>query len=125
MKTILLVEDRPELREMLVTALQRMSYAVLPAANSTEALVAIARQKFSLVLTDLKLPDGSGMDVLKAAVEANREIPVVIMTAFGGVPEAVAAVREGAFDFIQKPIDLDQLKDLLTKAIGTTEPTMM
>jgi two-component system, NtrC family, response regulator PilR len=125
MKTILLVEDRSELREMLVTALQRMSYAVLPAANSTEALVAIARQKFSLVLTDLKLPDGSGMDVLRAAVEANREIPVVIMTAFGGVPEAVAAVREGAFDFIQKPIDLDQLKDLLTKAIGTTEPTMM
>lgn len=117
MDSILLVEDKSELREMLATALQRMSYAVLPAANCNEALLAIARQRFTAVLTDLKLPDGNGMDVLRAAVEADASVPVVIMTAFGGVAEAVAAIRDGAYDFIQKPIDLEHLKHLLARAI--------
>lgn len=117
MDSILLVEDKSELREMLATALQRMSYAVLPAANCNEALLAIARQRFTAVLTDLKLPDGNGMDVLRAAVEADTSVPVVIMTAFGGVAEAVAAIRDGAYDFIQKPIDLEHLKHLLARAI--------
>ncbi len=117
MDSILLVEDKSELREMLSTALQRMSYAVLPAANCNEALLAIARQRFTAVLTDLKLPDGTGMDVLHAALDADPSVPVVIMTAFGGVTEAVAAIRDGAYDFIQKPIDLEHLKHLLARAI--------
>jgi DNA-binding NtrC family response regulator len=117
MDSILLVEDKSELREMLATALQRMGYAVLPAASSTEALVAVARQRFTAVLTDLKLPDGTGMDVLAAAIEADPSVPVIIMTAFGGVTEAVAAIRNGAYDFIQKPIDLEHLKHLLARAI--------
>jgi DNA-binding NtrC family response regulator len=117
MDSILLVEDKTELREMLATALGRMGYEVSPAAGVTEALGALRRQRFSAVLTDLKLPPGSGMDVLRAALEADSGTPVVIMTAFGSIAEAVSAMRDGAYDFIQKPIDLEHLKHLLARAL--------
>ena len=117
METILLVEDKAELREMLATALARMEYEVTPAADVAEALSALRRQRFSAVLTDLKLPKGTGMDVLRAALEADAAMPVVLMTAYGGVAEAVAAMRDGAFDFIQKPIDLEHLRHLLARAL--------
>ncbi len=117
METILLVEDKAELREMLATALARMEYEVTPAADVAEALSALRRQRFSAVLTDLKLPKGTGMDVLRAALEADAAMPVVLMTAYGGVAEAVAAMRDGAYDFIQKPIDLEHLRHLLARAL--------
>ncbi len=117
MDSILLVEDKAELREMLATALGRMGYEVAPAASVPEALSALRRQRFSAVLTDLKLPAGSGMDVLRAALEADSGMPVVIMTAFGSIAEAVSAMRDGAYDFIQKPIDLEHLKHLLARAL--------
>jgi DNA-binding NtrC family response regulator len=117
METILLVEDKAELREMLATALTRMGYEVTPAAGLPETLAALRRQRFSAVLTDLKLPKGTGMDVLRAALDADASTPVVLMTAYGGVAEAVAAMRDGAYDFIQKPIDLEHLKYLLAHAI--------
>ncbi|MDP9266960.1 MAG: sigma-54 dependent transcriptional regulator [Acidobacteriota bacterium] len=117
MDSILLVEDKPELREMLTTALGRMQYDVTPAADLAAALGHLHRQRFSLVLTDLKLPTGSGMDVLKAAHAADRDTPVIMMTAFGTVPQAVEAMKHGAYDFIQKPIDLDHLQRLVGRAI--------
>ncbi|MCI0402013.1 MAG: sigma-54 dependent transcriptional regulator [Acidobacteria bacterium] len=117
MDSILLVEDKAELREMLVTALARMGYEVSPAAGVPDALAALRRRRFSAVLTDLKLPAGSGMDVLRAALEADSGLPVVIMTAFGSIAEAVSAMRDGAYDFIQKPIDLEHLKHLLGRAL--------
>ncbi|MGH8631616.1 MAG: sigma-54-dependent transcriptional regulator, partial [Burkholderiales bacterium] len=117
MDSVLLVEDKTELREMLATALARMGYEVAPAASVGEALSALRRQRFSAVLTDLKLPAGSGMDVLRAALEADSGMPVVIMTAFGSIAEAVSAMRDGAYDFIQKPIDLEHLKHLLARAL--------
>ena len=117
METILLVEDKAELREMLATALRRMEYEVTPAASLAEALTALRRRRFSAVLTDLKLPQGTGMDVLRAALQADAATPVVLMTAYGGVAEAVAAMRDGAYDFIQKPIDLEHLRHLLARAI--------
>src|SRR5690242_3163561 len=107
MESILLVEDRAEVRQMLVTALERMGYKVVPTPGVGEALSQLARRRFSAVLTDLRLPSGSGMDVLKSAQESDVAMPVVIMTAFGSIAEAVAAMREGAFDFIQKPVDLE------------------
>ena len=117
MDSILLVEDKAELREMLETALRRMGYEVAAAANLAQALSALERQPFSAVLTDLKLPTGSGMDVLKGALAADPAIPVVLMTAYGTISDAVAAMRDGAFDFIQKPIDLEYLQHLLARAI--------
>jgi len=117
MASILLVEDKDELREMLTHALRRMDYVVTPAAQVAEALAALERQHFSAVLTDLKLPSGTGMDVLRAALEADAALPVIMMTAYGSIQDAVAAMREGAYDFIQKPIDLAHLKHLLARAI--------
>jgi DNA-binding NtrC family response regulator len=117
METILLVEDKAELREMLVHALTRMQFLPVPAANLDEALLQLRKQRFSAVLTDLKLPAGSGLDVLKAALDDDPTVPVVIMTAYGTIPQAVSAMREGAYDFIQKPIDLDHLEQILTRVI--------
>jgi DNA-binding NtrC family response regulator len=117
METILLVEDKTELREMLLQALGRMGYQVSAAANASAAASELRAQRFSAVLTDLKLPDGTGMDVLGAAREADTALPVVIMTAYGTIAEAVSAMREGAYDFIQKPIDLEHLRHLLGRAI--------
>src|SRR5689334_4426186 len=117
MDAILLVEDRAELREMLVQALQRMGYATVPAGNVVEATTHLAQRHFAAGLTDLKLPDGSGMDVLAASQASDPAMPVVIITAFGSVSDAVAAMKNGAYDFIQKPVDLDHLEHLLGRAI--------
>lgn len=117
METILLVEDKAELREMLVQALRRMQFEPTEASSAEEAKEHLADQRFSAVLTDLKLPAGSGLEVLKAALEADAAIPVVIMTAYGTVSQAVEAMRQGAYDFIQKPIDLEHLKHLLQRAV--------
>jgi DNA-binding NtrC family response regulator len=117
MESVLLVEDKPELREMLHTALTRMGYEVTPAGDLGPAATFLQARRFSVVLTDLKLPSGTGMDVLRAALDADAALPVVIMTAFGSIAEAVSAMRAGAYDFIQKPIDLDHLQHLLARAI--------
>ncbi|HUS19346.1 MAG TPA: sigma-54 dependent transcriptional regulator [Terriglobales bacterium] len=117
METILLVEDKAELREMLQHALTRMDFRPVATASVDEALHELRTQRFSAVLTDLKLPPGSGLNVLAAALEEDPNLPVIIMTAHGTIPDAVAAMREGAYDFIQKPIDLAHLKHLLTRAI--------
>lgn len=117
MDSILLVEDKTELREMLTTALGRMGYEVSSAADAPQAMTLLATQRFAAVLTDLKLPGGSGMDVLRAALDNDATLPVVLMTAFGSVQQAVQAMRDGAFDFIEKPIDLDHLQQLLARAI--------
>lgn len=117
MDSILLVEDRADVRQMLMTALERMGYDAVAASTAEEAATRIAQRKFSAVLTDLRLPGGSGMDVLRAAQESDAAMPVVIMTAYGSIADAVAAIREGAFDFIQKPVDLDHLHHLLQRAI--------
>jgi DNA-binding NtrC family response regulator len=117
METILLVEDKAELREMLTHAIQRMELEPVPAADLEEALQQLRSQRFSVVLTDLKLPAGNGIDVLKAALVDDPSLPVIIMTAFGTIAQAVDAMRQGAFDFIQKPIDLNHLNHLLKRAI--------
>ena len=117
MDSILLVEDKAELREMLTTALERMGYEVCTAPDAPPAITLLATRRFSAVLTDLRLPNGSGMDVLKAALDNDATQPVVLMTAYGSVQQAVQAMRDGAFDFIEKPIDLDHLQQLLSRAI--------
>jgi DNA-binding NtrC family response regulator len=117
METILLVEDKTELREMLVHALERMNFSPVPVSGVEEALLQLRSQRFAAVLTDLKLPTGSGLDILKAALDDDPSVPVIVMTAYGTIAQAVAAMREGAYDFIQKPLDLDHLQQILTRAI--------
>ena len=121
MARLLVVEDRDSLRRMLERALAGEGHAVTTAADLPGAERALAgAEPFDLVLTDLKLPAGSGLDVLASSRRRRAETPVVVMTAFGSVPAAVEAMKRGATDFLEKPVDLDLLgvrvDELLAKA---------
>jgi DNA-binding NtrC family response regulator len=114
---ILLVEDRDSLREMLKLALQAGGHLVLEAADEMQACEILKQARPALVLTDLKLPRGDGFGVLRAARQCDPDIPVVLLTAYGGVPDAVRAMREGALDFLAKPIDPDHLRMIVARAL--------
>jgi DNA-binding NtrC family response regulator len=121
MDPLLLVEDKNELRAMLRKALERSGYAVEEAPDGAAAIQKIRARRYLLVITDLKLPGASGLEVLRAAKNADATIPVLLLTAFGSVEEAVTAMKDGAFDFLQKPVDLDHLKLLVQRAARQQE----
>jgi DNA-binding NtrC family response regulator len=121
MEPILLVEDKAELRAMLRKALERAGYTVEEAPDGNSAIEKVRARRYLLVLSDLKLPGNSGIDVLREARKAEPTLPVILVTAYGSVEEAVTAMKEGAFDFIQKPVDLDHLKLLLERAAKQQE----
>jgi DNA-binding NtrC family response regulator len=114
---ILIVEDKESLRTMLRTTLESRGYAADEAGDAYEARKRLSAFRYLVVLTDLKLPAGSGLDVLQAAREADADTPVVVMTAFGTVEEAVRAMKLGAADFLTKPVDTDHLLLLLDRAV--------
>src|SRR3979411_694251 len=121
MEPLLLVEDKPELRPRLRKALERGGYAVDEAPDGTAAIQKVRARRYLMVITDLKMPGASGLDVLRESKNADATIPVILLTAFGSVEEAVAAMKEGAFDFLQKPVDLDHLKLLVQRAARQQE----
>jgi DNA-binding NtrC family response regulator len=121
MEPVLLVEDKAELRAMLRKALERTGYTVEEAPDGNVATEKLRKRRYLLVLTDLKLPGNSGLDVLREARRVDPTLAVILMTAYGSVEEAVTAMKEGAFDFIQKPVDLDHLKLLLERAARQQE----
>jgi len=121
MEPVLLVEDKVELRAMLRKALERSHYLVEEAPDGRAAIDKVRSRRYLLVLSDLKLPGNSGIEVLREARRAEPTLPVIIMTAYGSVDEAVTAMKEGAFDFIQKPVDLDHLQLLLERAARQQE----
>jgi DNA-binding NtrC family response regulator len=121
MEPVLLVEDKPELRAMLRKALEKGGYSVDEAPDGNCAIDKVRNRRYQVVLTDLKLPGSSGIDVLREARRAEPTLPVILVTAYGSVEEAVTAMKEGAFDFVQKPVDLDHLKLLLERAAQQQE----
>jgi DNA-binding NtrC family response regulator len=121
MEPVLLVEDKAELRAMLRKALERAGYAIEEAPDGNSAIEKVRARPYLMVLTDLKLPGHSGLDVLRESRRIDPTLPVILMTAYGSVEEAVTAMKEGAFDFIQKPVDLDHLKLLLERAARQQE----
>jgi DNA-binding NtrC family response regulator len=121
MEPLLLVEDKNELRTMLRKALERSGYTVDEAPDGTSAIQKVRARRYLLVITDLKMPGASGLDVLRETKRADAAIPVILLTAFGSVEEAVTAMKEGAFDFLQKPVDLDHLKLLVQRAARQQE----
>ncbi len=121
MEPLLLVEDKAELRAMLRKALERSGYTVDEAADGSTAVAKLRGRRYLLVLSDLKLPGCSGLDVLRESKQADPTIPVILVTAFGSIEEAVTAMKEGAFDFIQKPVDLDHLNLLVGRAARQQE----
>jgi len=116
-ETILIVEDRESLAQVLTQALGSAGFEVLVARDGREAINKIRELKTDVVVTDLKLPYKSGIDVLHAAKEQNPLIPVILMTAYGTIETAVKAVKEGAYDFLTKPFDPDHLILLIEKGL--------
>ena len=115
---VLLVEDKDSLRAMLRHALEGQGHVVVEARGELEALEQLRRARPAVVLTDLKLPDGDGFGVLRAAKELDAQVPVVVMTAYGSIQDAVLAMKEGAMDFLAKPVDPDHLLLLVERAIA-------
>lgn len=119
METILVVEDKDSMAEMLKETLEAEGYRVVSAREGMEGINYLKEGRIDLVLTDLKVPEKTGIEILKASKEDNHLIPVIIMTAFGSVETAVEAMKEGAFDFITKPFDTDHLLMLIKRALET------
>jgi len=115
---ILLVEDKDSLRTMLRLALEAQGHTVVEARDQPEAEVALRASHPAVVLSDLRLTNGDGFGVLRVAKELEPELPVIVMTAFGSIQDAVAAMKEGALDFLAKPIDPDHLLLLVERALS-------
>jgi DNA-binding NtrC family response regulator len=115
---ILIVEDRDSLRRMLAAALGQEGYEVATAADGQAGIRLLAERPFDFVLTDLKLPDVSGLRVLEASRAAQPRVPVVVLTGYGTVGTAVEAMKLGAYDFLEKPLELDDLSRLIEQALG-------
>jgi len=117
MPDILLVEDKESLRRVLRLTLENSGYSVTEAADARAAVREIERLPHRMVLTDLRMPNGSGLDVLRASKEADADVPVIVMTAYGSVDEAVQAMKDGAHDFLEKPVDSNHLLLLVERAL--------
>jgi two-component system response regulator PilR (NtrC family) len=107
---ILIVDDEPSMREMLRIVLRRDGYDVIVAANGTQAIDLLQRERVDFLLSDIRMPDLSGVEVLRAAKEANRDVVAVMMTAFASTDTAVEAMRLGAVDYFTKPFNMDELR---------------
>jgi DNA-binding NtrC family response regulator len=118
-QTILLVEDKESMAQMLRETLEAGGYQTVIARDGLEGIREIGESRFDLVLSDLKLPKKDGMEVLRASKAENPLTPVIMMTAYGSVDIAVTAIKEGAFDFITKPFDTDHLLLLIRRALET------
>lgn len=115
---ILLVEDKDSLRAMLRHALEAQGHAVVEARDQAEATNALRDVRPGVVLTDLRLPQGDGFGVLRAAKELDPELPVIVMTAYGSIQDAVAAMKDGALDFLAKPVDPEHLLLMVERALS-------
>ena len=117
MAEILLVEDKESLRQMLRLTLENAGYAVDQACDGAEARRKLNDSRYRLVVTDLKMPRADGLEVLKAAKAADADTAVILLTAYGTVDEAVQAMKEGAYEFLQKPVDSRHLLLLVERAL--------
>jgi len=117
MPDILLVEDKESLRRVLRLTLENAGYSVTEAVDAREAINEIGRVPHKVVLTDLRMPNGTGLDVLRAARLADGDVPVIVMTAYGSIDEAVQAMKDGAHDFLQKPVDSNHLLLLVGRVL--------
>ena len=120
-RSALIVDDERDIRELLVMALGRMGLRCDTAATLADARAQLARHAYDLCLTDMRLPDGSGMDLVAEISQKHPNTPVAMITAFGNVEAAVEALKAGAFDFVAKPVDLPVLRDLVRHALDVHE----
>ena len=116
-QVVLVVDDEPAQRTVLAGFLRKRGFLVLQASKVDEALATLSARMVDVVLTDLRMPGATGLDLLEGARRINPEVPVVVMTAFGTVASAVDAMKRGAADYLTKPIDLDELEVLIGRTL--------
>ena len=117
----LVVDDEPDIRELLTLTLTRLGLLVDTAGNVTEAKRRLAEQEYAICLTDFRMPDGTGMDLVEHVARNYPRVPIAIITAYGSVDIAVGALKAGAFDFVSKPVDLTVLRRLVQSALKLAE----
>jgi DNA-binding NtrC family response regulator len=117
--TILIVDDDEVIQETLFDVLKKKGYDIFVAGSGKGALETIKKNVIDLVLLDMRLPDVDGLDVLKKVKETDSEILVIMMTAYSDIQTAVAAMKSGAYHYINKPFELDELKLLIEKGLET------
>jgi len=115
---ILVIDDEADLRELLEISLRRMGHDVVMAGSLAEARLRLAERRYSLVLTDMRLGDGLGIEIVRQLSASPERTPVAVITAYGSADNAVDALKAGAFDYIAKPVSLDQLRTLILNALG-------
>jgi two-component system response regulator PilR (NtrC family) len=118
---VLVIDDEPDLLELLELTLSRMGLDTTRAQTVAESIKLLDSQGFDLCLTDMRLPDGEGLRVVEHITEKNLDVPVAVMTAFGSAENAVAALKAGAFDYLAKPVALEQLRALVKQALKVPE----
>ena len=117
-RTVLLVDDEPDILELLELTLRKMGLEVDKAGNVRDALVKLASRRYDLCLTDMRLPDGDGMQVVQHIAQRNLDVPVAVITAHGNMENAISALKAGAFDYLSKPVSLDHLRALVKSALN-------
>jgi two-component system, NtrC family, response regulator AtoC len=115
--TVLVVDDEPRMRQVLATALKELGYEALTAADGAAALEQVEADTVDLVLSDLRMPGMSGHELLLELRRRAPDVPVVLMTAYSTVKDAVQAIKDGAFDYIGKPFEMDELETTIAKAL--------
>lgn len=119
-KTILIIDDEPDIRELLVITLSRMGFETACAEDYNSAIHMLDNNQYDCCLTDMRLPDGDGLDIVQHIQQLNYTLPVAVISAHGNMELAIKALKTGAFDFVSKPISLELLRNLVSKAIEST-----
>jgi two-component system response regulator PilR (NtrC family) len=114
---VLIIDDEPDICELLEITLLRMGLETITAENVKDAIVSIDQYKPDLCLTDMRLPDGSGIDIVHYIQRNCPQMPVAVITAYGSMETAVEALKAGAYDFVSKPVDLQKLRDLIENSL--------
>ena len=115
---MLVVDDEADIRELLDLTVARMGLSADCAASVAEARHLLEQQRYQLCITDMRLPDGDGLEIVRLITERYGETPVAVITAFGSAQNAVAALKAGAFDYLAKPVALEQLRSLIKSALS-------
>jgi two-component system response regulator PilR (NtrC family) len=123
-RQVLVVDDEPDIRELLELTLAKMGLQVLGVGSLAEAREALQKGRFDLCLTDMRLSDGDGLDLVRHIAGLGVDLPVAVITAYGSTENAVAALKAGAFDYVSKPVGLEQLRALVKSALSLPEPAL-
>ncbi|MGM3386228.1 sigma-54 dependent transcriptional regulator [Stutzerimonas stutzeri] len=118
----LIIDDEPDIRELLEITLGRMKLDTRSARNLKEARECLAREHYDLCLTDMRLPDGTGLELVQYIQQKHPQLPVAMITAYGSLDTAIGALKAGAFDFLTKPVDLGRLRELVNSALRLRAP---